>query len=353
MRRQTEELREPPCHEFEATVAGGLPDFMVISRERVSYLARLARLEMGYADLLNQFHKLEGKLLHQSYDAADRPAVKPQILVQPTEVIISVDELLGGPLAGWVSQIGNSVSSSESLSMDLRWRVLAVAYCELYLKSGLIDFDPTGADSEHGDPLWNQSRALLGQAQGALLDFLKTACEIDSPPAMAEPASKAKGPRVKEEKAKPAIFTNEKPSRKTVCVQRTGEEGGSLKVQVDGVEVGEEASTTKKVLLAACILHLRSGDYDWWETKDLMALALTEDELKDQGKNRAKDLGNWQRALLASSHRLNLEKQQAGRRFRLSAIEFKTSLKEPEIQSQLRRFSEKNPIQRRTRGKHN
>ena len=181
--------------------------------------------------------------------------------------------------------------------------------------------------------------------------FLKTACEVDSPPAVVEPVPKAKEARVKKRKAKPTGSTNEMPTRKPVTVRRTAKEGSELKVQVDGVEVGDEASTVKKVLLAACILHLRSRNYDWWQTKDLMDLALTKDELKGQGKARAKDLGNWQGALLASPHRLNLEKQQAGRRFRLTGIKFKTSLKESEIQSALQQFSKENPIKRRKRDK--
>lgn len=342
-------LGAPTYRDNDAGIVGGLPDFRAIWGQRERYMALLAELEKEGRAMRD-----ESEQLTRTTDHGPKPPCGTACLLiaqSRAEVTVSVGDLLGGPLAGWVSQIGRSVSSTVSLDMDPRWRDLALAYRELHLESGLLDFVPLEIEGGAEAPLWNNARTFLKHAQHHLLEFLEAACEFDAPPALPNQMSQAKEPRVIKEKAKPAVSTNELPARKMVCVQRTGAEGSALKVQVDGVEVGEEAPTTKKVLLAACILHLRSGNYDWWETKDLMALALTVCELKKQGKDRAKDLGNWQGALLASSHRLILEKQQAGRRFRFSGIEFQTSLKEPEIMSALQRFSEKHPIQRRAREK--
>lgn len=342
-------LGAPTYRATDAGIVGGLPDFRAIWGQREQYTTRLAELETeGWA------LRDESDNLTRTTDDSPQPPCKTaclHIVQSRAEIIVSVGDLLGGPLAGWVSQIGRSVSATVSLNMDPRWRDLTLAYLELHLESGLLDFMPLEIEGGAEAPLWNNARLLLSQAQQLLLQFLKGACEFDAPPALPNQMSQAKEPRAKMEKAKPAASTNEKPARKMVCVQRTGAEGSALKVQVDGVEVGDEAATTKKVLLAACILHLRSRNYDWWETKDLMALVLTAGELTKQMKDRAKDLGNWQGTLLASSHRLSLEKQQGGRRFRLSGIEFQTSLKEPEIMSELQRFSEKHPIQRRAREK--
>lgn len=382
--RSVDELGEPPYRNLENTSADSLPDFKTIWRERKRYTDRLPEFERVDRWLRAEFERLDeekpapprftGKLPPLEIESAGR------------EVEISAHDLLGGPLSGWVCQIGDSASHTESLSKEPRWRELALAYCELHLKSGLLDYAPVGIEGGWENPFWDAARELLSQAQQHLLKFLKAACEVDSPPAAAEPVSKAETTEVKEPVANPPIQRHlvvlvkavhepdgtappatpapkvreararkrkakarvtGKPDRKKVTIAYRGKTGTPLNVLVDDVQVRSNAVPTIKGLLAACILRKKHPRDQFLKTVDLKRLVLSGPEFEASSKEKAYPqlLDNLTRSL-NHPHKIRLDFDQTKLRYRLPNVTFKTSLSTRVIEAALTKFKSENPIQR-------
>ncbi len=377
---QLDDLGEPPYGNSENDGAEGLPDFMSIWRERERYTTQLAGFEKvsrGVRTELNQLKAIQSGVA----SGIGRPAPSP---VEPSrkEVTVSVHDLLGGPLAGWVSQIGRSVSGTKCLNMEPRWRTLAIVYRELHLKSGLLDYELLGIEGGEENPFWDEARALLSQAQHHLLDFLKAACEFDNPPALAEPVSKADATEAKEPPANPPIQRHVvvlvkaahesdgnaapatpvpkarearagkrktkkrgagKPDWKNVSIDYMGKIGTPLNVSVKEVPLRGNAAALKKVLLAACSLHKKNPNAGFWKTEDLRRLALTEEEF-EKVKDRPRELDNWRRSL-KDAHDIHLEFKDRKHRFRLLNVKFNTSLTTAVIEAALTKFKEEHSVE--------
>lgn len=337
---QLDDLGEPPYRHSENDGTDELPDFMSIWRERERYITELAELEKVSRALRIDLNELEPK-------RPGAPRAIQGLAPLPTEssrneVTVSVDDLLGGPLAGWVSEIGRSVSHTECLSMGLRWRKLADVYRELHLKSGLIDFEPIGIDGGWKNPLWGAARALLSQAQQHLLEFLKAARQADSPSSVNERVAKSEESRVSVPETKPP--DEEKSDLKKVSVVRVGKCGSELEVLVGGKPLGNRTTTSKKVLLAACVLQFGPAIDGWWKTSRLMKLVLNKKEHGDLGERSAVLLNRWKGSLRLATA-IDLETNESGRSFRLTGVEFDTRLSRRVIEAALSRFSEKCPFE--------
>lgn len=377
---QLDDLGEPPYRSSGKDGADELPDFMSIWRERERYTTQLAQLEKVSSELGIHVNELGPK--PPGVVRAPRGLAPLPIESSSNEVTVSVDDLLGGPLAGWVSKIGRSVSHTEILNMKPRWRDLGVAYCELHLKSGLMDFEVLGIEDGEENPFWDEARDLLSQAQRHLLDFLKAACEFDNPPALAEPVSKADATEAKEPPANPPIQRHVvvlvkaahesdgnaapatpvpkarearagkrkakkrvagKPDWKNVRIDYMGKIGTPLNVSVDEVSVRGNAVAIKKVLLAACILHKKNPNAGFRKTEDLRRLALTEEEF-EKVKDRPRELDNWRRSL-KDAHDIHLEFKDRKHRFRLLNVKFNTSLTTAVIEAGLTQFTKEHSVE--------
>lgn len=377
---QLDALGDPPYISSNSDGADELPDFTSIWRARERYTMQLSELEQIRGAIGSDLIQLEPKrrgALRVPNGLAPLP-----VELSGNEVDVSVEDLLGGPLAAWVSEIGRSASHTEILDMQPRWLDLTVVYCELHLKSGLMDFEPIGVDGGQENPFWDEARSLLSQAQRHLLDFLRAACDFDRPPVVAEPVSNAEATEVKEPPENPPIQRHlvvlvkapgesdripapptpaakvkearagrrkakarvaGKPDWKKVRIDYMGKTGTPLNVSVDEVPLRGNAVAAKKVLLAACILRKNNPAAGFLKTEDLRRLALTPTEF-EKVKSRPRELDNWRRSL-KDAHEINLEFKDRKHRFRLLNVKFHTSLTTAVIEAALTKFTKEHSIE--------